>query len=132
MASGQLREFIYSDEHDMHDRLFVLLTTVLLASWIITLAEIIIAGAALIAVLCLTGGIILLTGVLAFSLRFHRIRLGAVVISAGVCFLYAPLTFFFGGGIYGDAPLWFLFSIFFVDVSLSGKTKYTFLFLQLC
>ena len=132
MQYGKLREFIYSDERDMHDRLFVLLTTVMLGAWIISLIEIIVTGATLSDILLLTAGILTLAGMLAFTLRSDCIRIGAIAISIGVCFVYVPIKFFFGGGIRGDAPLWFLFSIYFVDVCLSGRTKYTFLFFQFC
>ena len=130
MRFKKIREMILNDDIDLHDRLFVLMVTVMIASWIVTLVEIIIFGGTLTDILVLAGGIVLFASVSMISIRLGRVRLGAILSALGVTILYLPLTFFFGGGIYGDAPLWFLFAMFFINMSLDGRAKIVFFILN--
>ena len=131
MTLKKIKEYILNDERDLSDRLFVLITAVLLVSWCIMLAEIIITGAVLFDILTLGAGILLIFSVTMISLRLDRISVGAVIISFGVCLVYSPVRFLFGGGINGDGPLWFLFGIFFLNICLKGKTRILFLIADL-
>lgn len=131
MSPKKIKEFILSAEHSLHERLFVLIAAVTLGAWLITLVEISFTGAKLPEILALLAGVILFGGTAMLSIKFDRISVGAVILSAGLVFAYLPFTFFFGGGIYGDAPLWFLYSILFVNMSLDGKSRYIMLGLDL-
>lgn len=62
-----------------------------------------------------------------FTLRFQRIQFGAVIISAIVIYLVLPFNFLTSGGIYGGAPIWFLFGFVFVSLVVTGKAKYVLL-----
>ena len=123
MSLKKIKDYILNDERDLSDRLFVLISAVLLVSLCITLAEIIITGAALFDILALSAGILLIFFVTVISIRLDRIRAGAVIISFGVCLVFSPVTFLLGGGINGDGPLWFLFGIFFLNICLKGKLR---------
>ena len=131
MHPRKIKEFILSTEHSLHERLFVLIMTVTICAWLLTLAEISFTGATLTDILALLAGVILFGGVTLLSVKLDRIPVGAVILSAGMVFGYLPFTFFFGGGIYGDAPLWFLYSILFLNMSLEGRPKFIMLALDL-
>ncbi|MBR5090932.1 MAG: DegV family EDD domain-containing protein [Ruminiclostridium sp.] len=127
MTPKKLRDFIFDNDRDLHERLFVLLMLVTIIAWCITLVELIFTGATIGDMIALIVGIIMFSAATMLSVRFNRVSAGAVVISAGMSFLYLPMTFFFGGGIFGDAPLWYLFGIFFINMCLTGKPKIVFL-----
>ncbi|MCR5305584.1 MAG: DegV family EDD domain-containing protein [Oscillospiraceae bacterium] len=131
MTFRKINDYFLDDARSLHDRLFVLLTGVMLISWAIKLIELILLHAPLTDILELSGGIILLAAVTLLSVRADRSHLGAIIVTFGICTLYTPITFFFGGGLYGDAPLWFLFSIFFLNICLRGKARIAFLLMDI-
>ncbi|MBR6873210.1 MAG: DegV family EDD domain-containing protein [Ruminococcus sp.] len=123
MKHTKLTEFISDSNRDLHERLFLLSTTVMIISWCVSLIETILAGGTLLDILLMAGGIVLFALAANVAVRINRIGLGAIVLSAGIVLAYLPLTFFYGGGIYGDAPMWFLFGVFFINMSLEGKPR---------
>ncbi len=123
MTLRKLRDFILDNERDLHDRLFVLIMSATVFSWIITLIEIIITGTDTLLVLALLGGTILLSAVSVISIKLNKIKVGSLIISLGVCFVYIPVTFIFGGGLNGDGPLWFMYGIIFINMCLSKRIR---------
>ncbi|MBR6157724.1 MAG: DegV family EDD domain-containing protein [Lachnospiraceae bacterium] len=130
MNPKKIKAFILDGNRDLHERLFVLSMIIMLVVWLLTLAEISLLGCAVPEILLLAGAILATAGVTVLSVRMGHYRIGALLISIGITFAFLPITFFGGGGIYGDAPLWFLFSILFICVSLSGKVKLVMLLLN--
>lgn len=61
------------------------------------------------------------------AIRFRRIQMGAVMLSAIIIYFVLPFNFLTSGGIYGGAPIWFLFGVVFVCLVVEGKIKYVFL-----
>ncbi len=59
-----------------------------------------------------------------FTLRSRKIQLGALIISATFIYIVLPFNFLTSGGIYGGAPIWFLFGFVFVSLVINGKAKY--------
>ena len=129
MTVKKITGYLRNDDRDLKERMFVLLTTVTLISLVVMLFEHLITGCELRDTLILAGGITmhLLVGVICYRLR--RIHLGSVLMTMGILFFFLPTSFFFGGGIYGEAPLWFLYSMFFINACLHGTEKYSFLLL---
>ena len=130
MNPEKIKAFITDGKRDLHERLFVLSMIIMLVVWLLTLVEISVAGCTPSEILLLAGAIVLTASVTVISVRRKQYRIGALLISIGITFAFLPVTFFGGGGIYGDAPLWFLFSILFICVSLSGKVKLVMLLLN--
>lgn len=64
------------------------------------------------------------SGIVFFSIRYRKIQLGAVIISVLIIFLVLPFNFLTGGGIYGGAPVWFMFGVVFVCLVVEKKIKY--------
>ena len=129
MTLKKLKEYLFDNEIDLKERLFTLVMTITLISWIISLIENIITGAELVSIIALAGGIAALTVAMSLSLKYNKIKIGSIVICIGICFGYVPLTFLFGGGLNGDGPLWFLFGIIFINLCLGKKAKIIFLLL---
>ena len=68
-----------------------------------------------------------LIGITFFSLHFHKIQIGAVVIGALIIYVVLPFNFLTTGGIYGGAPIYLLFGMVYVCLVVEGKIKYVFL-----
>lgn len=66
-------------------------------------------------------------GIIYFSIRYDRIQLGAVITSAIIIYVVLPFNFLTSGGIYGGAPIWFVFGVVYVCLVVEGKIKYVFL-----
>ena len=130
MNPKRIRDFIFNEDNELHDRQFVLVMTITISMWFVILIELIFAGGTYADILSLGAGILLFAVVTWLSVRHRRIRGGAIALSVGLCFIYVPINFFYGGGLHGDAPLWFLYGIFFVSLSLSKKTKLVMLILD--
>lgn len=59
-----------------------------------------------------------------FTIHYRKIQLGAVVIASLIIFFILPFNFLTSGGIYGGAPIWFLFGVVFVCLVIEKKVKY--------
>ncbi|MCR4648786.1 MAG: response regulator, partial [Lachnospiraceae bacterium] len=130
MSHKGIKYRLYDNGADIKQRLFVLNILTMQIVLVVTLIEILITDkfsldAMLLFAMMLS---ILFAGIV--SVKSGHIRLGALFIATILSFGYFPVTFFKGGGINGDAPLWFIYNIFFVGILLSGKVKYLFLSAQ--
>ncbi|MDY5576035.1 MAG: DegV family protein [Lachnospiraceae bacterium] len=67
---------------------------------------------------------IVLSGITYFTIRFHKIQLGAVLIAFSIIFIVLPFNFLTSGGIYGGGPIWFMFGVVFVCLVVEKKIKY--------
>lgn len=129
MTLKKIKDFIFNNETDLKDRLFVLIMSSLVLSWGIALIEIIITGAEWFTIAALSGGVVSVILIAIISIRKNKIKIGSLLITIGYCFIYVPLTFICGGGIYGDAPLWFLFGIILINLCLGRRVKIALLLL---
>ena len=131
MRSGKIRGLLFSDKYAQQDRLFILITALTLFSWAVKLAELIITSAPVYHILFLFFSMTLIAAVTVHTIRSGRGRTGAAAVAFIVCLLYPPNVFFHDSGIYGEAPVLFLFSVFFICVLLSGKTMLIYLLTEL-
>lgn len=67
---------------------------------------------------------VLLLGIVYFTIRYHKIQLGAVLIAFLIIYFVLPFNFLTSGGIYGGAPIWFMFGVVFVCLVVEKKIKY--------
>jgi len=130
MILKKLREKITDSNVHIRKRLFVLSIFITVAALSITLVEVAITDPSVVNVLLLALGILVTSVVAIFSVKHDHVRAASVVASIFMGFIYFPLSFFWGGGINGDSPLWCLFSILFMSMILSGKTKIVFVLLE--
>ena len=131
MSSGQINGLLFSDQYSQKDRLFILITSLTLSAWAVKLAEIIIAAAPVYHILFLVFSMVLIAAVMIHAIRTGRGKLGAAAVAVIICLVYTPNVFFHDGGIYGEAPIWFLFSVFYISTCLSGRTMIIYLAAEL-
>jgi len=126
MSFKRLRKKFLDSDTDIKQRLFVLNIISMLLILTVTLVEIILTDSVdldwILLVALMLG--ILLIGIV--SVRTGKIEAGTFIIAFLLGFGYFPVTYFKGGGINGDAPLWFIYNLFFVSIILSGKVKFFF------
>ncbi len=109
---------------DLQERLFRLIVLIGFCGLVIKLITGIIAGEDSRNMIPFAIALIILACITWFTLRSQRIQLGAVVISAILIYIVLPFSFLTAGGIYGGAPIWFLFGFVFVSLVITGKAKY--------
>ncbi|MCR5123392.1 MAG: DegV family EDD domain-containing protein [Ruminococcus sp.] len=129
MMLKKIKKYIFNEERDIHGRLFVLIMFVLLSSWIITLAELLIMRSSLQDIVFIASGIVLAASITMLSVKIDKLGIGAAAISLLFSLVFLPGTFFLGGGLDGDAPLWFLFCVLFISITLHSKIKIAYLIL---
>ena len=109
---------------DLQERLFRLLGMIGLCGLIIGIIDSIVIGEAFTSVAVLLIALVFSVILFAYSLRFHRIQLGATILGVAMIFLVLPFTFLTSGGIYGGAPIWLLFGAVYVCLVIEGRAKY--------
>ena len=131
MNDGKINDLFFSEKHPRQVRLYMLITVLTLLTWAVKLTEIIIVSAPVHHILFLVFSMILIAAVTVQAIRNRRAGLGAAAVAFVICLVYTPNVFFLEGGIFGEAPIWFLFSIFFITICLSGRTMIVYLVLEL-
>ncbi|MBO4216517.1 MAG: DegV family EDD domain-containing protein, partial [Clostridia bacterium] len=127
----RIRDVLYDERFAIRERVFVLLMIVLSISFAFFIISNAVTGTTVRDTLILSGTLILL-GVIAWvSFRKKKLKLGSAIISALTAFVLLPYTFFSAGGVNGGPPIWFMFSVLFVSLMLSGKTRVIFLICNL-
>lgn len=115
-----IRDCSLSRQERMY-RLLVMLGLVGLAAGIIAGA---LAGENINNLIAMTLAFVFIFGTVYFTIRYHKIQLGAVIIAALVIYFVLPFNFLTGGGIYGGAPIWLLFGVVFVCLVVEKRIKY--------
>ena len=123
----KLKELMFGDGHSLQERMFAIITLMLVLSFTVyTVINTVTRGADR-NILIRAGLLVLLVIIAVVSLKRQRIRTGSILTSALLIFGLLPNIFISGGGIYGSAPIWFIFATLFVSLILSGKTRILFL-----
>lgn len=122
-----IRKFFVSafdNNRSINERLFVRMATLALdALFILTISGMIIGENK-------TDIIVLICSFLGFlpiyilSVIYNKLSFAANLTAFLIIFVLLPLTFFMGGGIYGGAPLWFVFCTLFICLTTLGSTRY--------
>lgn len=109
---------------DLQERLFRLIVLIGLGGLLINVIAGIITEEDSANIIPQVIALIVFAGITWFALRFRRIQLGALMISAIYIYIVLPFNFLTAGGIYGGAPIWFVFGFVFVSLVVTGKAKY--------
>lgn len=102
-------------------RLLVMLGLIGLAAGIISG---VVAGENPYNLLAMVVAFVLILGIVYFTIRYHKIQLGAVIVAFLIIYFVLPFNFLTSGGIYGGAPIWFMFGVVFVCLVVEKKIKY--------
>ncbi len=126
MKIDKMFKSIRNDELSHQERLFRPLSAVGLAGILIAIVAGIISGENIENLLVMVGVFVLLTALTCYSVFKNKVKFGGCAIAAVIIYVILPLNFLTGGGVYGGAPLWFLFGVVYVCLMVDGKTKYVF------
>ena len=107
----------------LQERSYILLTTIAeIAVLIVFIADIILNED--IREIIVLGSILVASPILSFvCVRKHRTKFAGILIVIGVVFVIMPVTFFFGGGMFGGAIIWFSFAFLYIGMLLTGVIR---------
>lgn len=130
MKRLRLKDRLYDNDIDIRQRLFVLnalITEILLT---VSMIEILLTDELIFDRIIIGVGIIFVLVISVISLKTKKIKIGASLICFMLGVFFFPMTFIYGGGINGDAPIWFIYTILMISILLYGKTRIFFLILE--
>ena len=125
-----LLQAIRDENRSVHERMFILLAAIALtAMFVVFIVELIIDNTKNNAVMVGTAFIVFLPMVY-FGIKSGKFNLLASLIAVIIILGLLPVSFFFGGGIHGGSPVWFVFCALFINLIVYGKIKRFFLLLE--
>ena len=131
MKKEGLRSKLYNNDMDIRQRLFVLnvlITEIILG---VDLIEVIFTDEVLIDKILLALAMAGIFIICLIAVKARAIKFGGAFICTVVGLFFVPITFINGGGINGDAPLWFIYVILMISILLNGKTRVVFYILEM-
>lgn len=131
MKRQTFKEKLFDNDIDIRQRLFVLNALITEILLVVSLIEIFLTDSLIMDRILIVVGIIFVMVISIISLKKKSIKLGAALICFMLGILFFPMTFIYGGGINGDAPLWFIYTILMISILLDGKTRIAFLIMEL-
>jgi DegV family protein with EDD domain len=76
--------------------------------------------------LILAGALLLYVAITIITAKLKKTNFGTGATAFLIIFFYIPFSFFTGGGVCGDAPIWILYAILYVSVLMIGPIKKVF------
>ena len=113
----------FDNKRAMNERLFVRMATLALDALLILAITGIFIGENKTDIIVLFASFLIYLPIYILSVRYNKIPTAANVTAILIIFVLLPLTFFLGGGIYGGAPLWFVFCTLFICLTTVGKVR---------
>ena len=126
MKHEGFKDKLYNNDTDIRQRLFVLNALITEILLVVSLVEIFLTDDRLLDRILIGVAILFVFAIAFFSVKAKKIKFGASMICFMLGFIFFPMTFIYGGGINGDAPIWFVYSILVVSILLDGKTRIIF------
>ncbi|MBD5445515.1 MAG: response regulator, partial [Lachnospiraceae bacterium] len=114
---------------NIRERTFRLLTGIGIVAILLMLICGVIVGDSILDQAMKAGSIVYMSMVLWLSMKTHRVNTGATWITLLLIVVF-PINFFLSDGVYGGAPIWFIFSFVYISVTIWGKRKAVFLALN--
>lgn len=118
---------IHDDKLNHQERLFRPLINIGVLGISIAIIAGIISGENIENILVMFAVLSLISIIAFISIRYNKIQFGASAVAAVIIYLILPLNFMTGGGIYGGAPMWFMFGVVYVCLVVENKSKFVFL-----
>ncbi len=127
----EIRRDIRNPERPLHDRLFLLTTSVLACAFHITLITgLLIQESPLNLTILAISDVIIMT-ILFFCSDKKRCGLGSNLVSLVLIFFFLPLYFLSGGGLYGGKPSWYIFGFAYITLVVTGKRRFLYQALEI-
>lgn len=124
MNPKKLIQAIGDGSRSRQERMYLLLVTLGLLGLAAGIVSGALAGENIDNLLAMVMGFAVIFGIVFFTIRYRKIQLGAVIIAFLIIYFVLPFNFLTSGGIYGGAPIWFLFGVVFVCLVVEKKIKY--------
>jgi len=131
MKHEGFKDKLYNNDIDIRQRLFVLNSLITEILLVVSLIEIFLTDDRLLDRILIGVAILFVFAIAIFSVKKKKIKFGASMICFMLGFIFFPMTFIYGGGINGDAPIWFIYTILVISILLDGKTRIVFYVLEL-
>ena len=132
MNPKQLIQVFNNHELGLQERLFRLLVTIGLMGLAMGILVGLVLGESMANTLSLLVVFALAVAITYFSIHFHKIQIGAVLISVLLIYFALPFNFLTSGGIYGGGPIWLMFGVVFVCLVVEKKAKYILIASSFC
>ena len=113
MNPKRLIQVFNNHELGLQERLFRLLVTIGLMGLAMGILVGLVLGESMANTLSLLVVFALAVAITYFSIHFHKIQIGAVLISVLLIYFALPFNFLTSGGIYGGGPIWLMFGVVF-------------------
>ncbi len=120
MFQSLLGDYNYS----LQERLFRLITIIGLVGLALGIAVGCCSGESLTNLTAMIVAFVLLGILVFFTIRTHKIQLGAIIVSAIALYIVLPFNFITAGGIYGGGPTWFILGFVLATIVVEGKARY--------
>ncbi len=117
---------IMDQKVDMQERMFRLIATIGVMSLTLMLVCKLLIGETVINLLMLAFFIACTTAIGIISVKKNHVNAGSVIVAV-LLLLFLPVNFVISGGMYGGAPVWFVFAFLYISLTLKGKHKAVFL-----
>ena len=118
-----IHAIIHDNTTDLQERIFKIASLNGLLALIITCIFTLHAGADIGRSLIFAGINLVLLGIIILSIKFKKIRLGAIAISLILIIVMSPAAFITSGGMFGSTPMWLLFAVVYISFTVRGKAK---------
>lgn len=119
---------ILDQKADLQERMFRLVATIGAMSLTLMLVCKLLIGETITNVVILALFIAFTTAIGVISVQKGYVNAGAVIVAVLLLF-FLPVNFVISGGMYGGAPVWFVFAFLYISLTLKGKRRVVFLIL---
>lgn len=127
MNKKKLFDIIGDHNVSLQERMFRLIALIGMAGLAIGIIVGIFSGESKANIIPLVCALFVLVCIVFISIRYGKIQFGAVVTATIIICAVLPYNFLTSGGIYGGAPIWFVFGVVYISIVVEGKMKYVFL-----
>ena len=114
---------VKNPEVPLHDRMFLLVSIITTISIFVVFIGDIVLGEDEREIMTLGATLVVAPLITALAMRYKRINVGAVLQVLCIIFAIMPVTFFYGGGLYGGSLIWFPYCYLFIGLVLSGAVR---------
>ncbi|MCR5092736.1 MAG: DegV family EDD domain-containing protein [Lachnospiraceae bacterium] len=118
-----IRDRFLNPERDFQDRLFVMLTDMILLAILVVFIADIILGEDMTEIILLGSALVLIPTAGMLLMKMVGTKYCRILLAAAAVFVLLPISFFYGGGIHGGTIIWFSITYFYIGMILSGRMK---------
>ncbi len=119
----RIKNYLYDQEIDFEERTFALFTGLAACALFVVLIADILLRENIVEILVLTSTTVTSPFVTYFAVKKHFTEKAAMIMTIWMVFIVLPITFFFGGGLYGGSIIWISFAFLYIGLLLRGLSR---------